>query len=470
MLCAAGYVVPKASLTVEQVQDVKDELTVEPELKAEYTTKKPRRWSLYSENDVDLTVPRFYGLSRFGPPVSIEFGDGGNSTRLSCTIVLRPPQRPIFFQALDVLRTDGGVVLACPTGFGKTNLALALVAELGLKTLVVVAKTFLADQWADRISQFLPDASVGRVQGPTVDCDGRDIVIAMLQSLATKTYSPELLRSFSVVIYDECVHVAAEVFCRALPKTAARYTMGLSATPQRKDGLTKVIHWFLGRELVRPADERPYHGRVVVQRVPITCEDPGYGTVYHNFKGVIFLPKMITDLIACDGRNDEIVSRIVELLREGGRHIIVMSDRLAHLDDLKRGTDRRLQAEGLPHATGSYTGKQRRSELEANKTCDVIFSTYTFSREGLDIPTLNALVLATPAGDVVQTVGRILRQQHEKAPIVIDIVDGFSVFQGQAYKRLAFYRRMQFCVSQVTGKVPASTRSPEFIQDDNDKS
>ena len=99
------------------------------------------------------------------------------------------------------------------------------------------------NQWKERIEQFLPEVSVGKIQRNVINKDGNQIVIGLLQSISMIDYPEETFSGFGLVIYDECHHLGAEVFSRALMKTVAPYTLGLSATPNRTDGLTKVF-WY----------------------------------------------------------------------------------------------------------------------------------------------------------------------------------------------------------------------------------
>ena len=92
----------------------------------------------------------------------------------------------------------------------------------------------------------MPTARVGLIQQGVVDVDGKDIVIAMLQSLSMKSYATEVFAGFGMCCFDECHHLGAEVFSRALVKTSTRYMLGLSATPDRKDRLRRVFEWHLG--------------------------------------------------------------------------------------------------------------------------------------------------------------------------------------------------------------------------------
>ena len=150
----------------------------------------------------------------------------------------------------------GGGLLELHTGYGKTVCGLKIIAELGVKTIIIIHKEFLLRQWIERIEQFLPDAKVGRIQGSKIDVEDKDIVIGMLQSLSMKDYDISLFNQFGLTIVDECHHIGAEVFSRALFKIVTKYTLGLSATMKRKDGLTKVIKMFLGEVVVKKRKEK----------------------------------------------------------------------------------------------------------------------------------------------------------------------------------------------------------------------
>ena len=139
-----------------------------------------------------------------------------------------------------------GAILEVPCGRGKTVLSLKIIANIQKKTLILVHKEFLMEQWIERIQQFLPDARIGIIQQNKVKADNKDIVIAMIQSISMKSYPPKIFDNFGFTIVDECHHISSQVFSRCLPKIGNKYLLGLSATPKRKDGLSKVFHWYLG--------------------------------------------------------------------------------------------------------------------------------------------------------------------------------------------------------------------------------
>ena len=101
-------------------------------------------------------------------------------------------------------------------------------------------------QWRDRILEFLPSARIGKIQQDTIDIEDKDIVLAMVQSLSMKEYPEDTFESFGLVIFDECHHLGAEVFSKCMAKVQSKYMLGLSATPNRKDGLRKVFEWYIG--------------------------------------------------------------------------------------------------------------------------------------------------------------------------------------------------------------------------------
>ena len=342
--------------------------------------------------------------------------------------------------------------MALATGLGKTSIALYLIAELKKKALVIVHKSFLLEQWRERIQQFLPEARIGIVQASTVDVSNKDIIIGMLQTISMKTHEADIFQDIGTVVVDECHHIGAEVFCRALPKVASQYTLALSATLERKDGLTKVIKWYLG-DVAYTLERQDTHN-VLLKRIVFKSTEQQYCKECRNWKGTAVMQRMITNIINYAPRNELIVHELSQYVTVDQRQIMVLSERLAHLDELKRLFDGKaitIQRDGgvRPARSGLYTGKLKQKELKENETCDVIFASYSIAREALDIVTLNTLVLATPVTDVVQCCGRIMRKAHRLHPLIIDIVDQFSAFKNQAQKRKRYYTSKHFEMTSV---------------------
>jgi superfamily II DNA or RNA helicase len=319
---------------------------------------------------------------------------------------------------------------------------------------VVVHKEFLMHQWHERISQFLPDARVGRIQCDTFDYEGRDIVLCMLQTLALRSEIPAAaLRGYGLVIVDECHHASAQVFSRALRRQEFPRSMGLSATIDRKDGLGYVFQWLIGpvvfRSKASSAGLEP-SARIAVFRPPpasaaYSAPGGGYGQEI-IFNGRVALARMLTALCGSRDRTGAIASALKALREQRpGCRILVLSERRTHLSDIRDAL-----AHSDPDADSAfYVGGMRHESLKAAELAGVILGTFSMAAEGMDIPALDTLVLATPKSDIEQAVGRIMRAKALHPPLVLDIVDDFSVFAAQARRRLAFYRKRAFTIEHA---------------------
>ena len=178
-----GYSVLKEELTSKEIFEIRKELTVKPFINKEYgmdPTPFP-----YCESTRKLYLPRYYGLKKFGPP-KLNKLDSGKSINVKFPMSLKEKQIPIVDEFLKVVSDEntGGGLISVPCGYGKTVIGLYLCAKLKVKTLVVVHKEFLVNQWKERIKQFLPDAKIGKIQSNKIYIDGYDIVIGMLQSIS----------------------------------------------------------------------------------------------------------------------------------------------------------------------------------------------------------------------------------------------------------------------------------------------
>jgi len=239
-----GYSIKKEYLTSKEQDIIRKELTVKAFV-PKTSISQPKPFSIFRESPNKLYVPRFYGYETYGEPDAIKIS-AGEDIDLEFKGELRDFQKPIVKTYVESAKTKGGGLLEIHCGAGKTVMGLKIIAELKKKTLVIVHKEFLLQQWTERIEQFLPNAKVGKIQGKIIDVEGKDIVIGMLQSLSMKTYPTTLFQQFGLTIIDEAHHIAAEVFSNALFKIVTKYMLGLSATMERKDKLTFVFKKFIG--------------------------------------------------------------------------------------------------------------------------------------------------------------------------------------------------------------------------------
>lgn len=339
----------------------------------------------------------------------------------------------------------------------NTSMAIYIASVLKAKTLVITHKTFLQDQWIARCKQFT-NSKIGIIRQDKVETEGCDFVIAMIQSMSKRKYDPAIFKQFDFVICDETHHFSSKCFSQALAKCSPKYTMGLTATPYRGDGLMHIVNWFLGDIMYEKRIKT--NNQVVTKMITFNCSDPLFKEKKRWIKGKVRSDcvKMIGNLIQIKQRNQHIINIVNSLRRTGERKILVLSDRKEHLKELKTAIDLAIAQDiidGLidedETKTYFYTGDTKRNErFEAEQYADILFATFQMAQEGLDIDRLNTVILATPKPDVNQAVGRVLRKVLENGdirPLVIDIVDKLTVFINQSEKREAFYEKSNY-VSQ----------------------
>jgi superfamily II DNA or RNA helicase len=437
MLTIHGYQIPKDSRELA----LKKALTVRP-----FSFVNPMaqpKYKVYHEDSKYLYLPKHFGIERYGDVPTTRDIAKTPEWNWQFTGALRPVQLPVVNSFLHPEPHDG--IISLHTGGGKTVCALYIASCLRVPTLVVVHNTFLRDQWIDRVKAFIPNARIGRVQADVCDVENKDVVIVMLQTLSMKELNVDVFKPIGLVIVDECHHIASEVFVQALPKITSRYMLGLSATPERKDRLMFAIHWFLGPLLYKSETGDSVDTAVSVEVYEYQNNDPEFNEIVMSSQGMVSVPIMVNKLSACEDRTRWLCG-ILEDISEGGRQILVLSDRVQHCQDILAGLSDSLRE------TACILGTAVKADVRAEycKTKAILIATYTMCREGFDVPTLNTLVMATPRPDIDQIVGRILRV--EKAgrivhPLIVDIVD--PQFKRQFGMRNSLYRKRQYRVTKM---------------------
>ena len=338
----------------------------------------------------------------------------------------------------------------------NTIMGLNLVSEIKKKTLIIVHKEFLIEQWKERIIQFLPYARIGLIQQKKVDIKNKDIVIGMLQSLAMKNYPSEIFEDFGFCIADECHRLAPNVFSRALPKIGCKYMCGLSATPTRDDGLSKVFKWYLGPIIYKVRKRKD--DNVKVNIIDIKSETKPYSKIELTNFGKVCMPRMINNICEYSKRTDLIINLIKDMLKED-RKILILSDRRAHLKEMFEKTSK------ITPKVGYYVGGMKQSQRKESESMDVILGTFSMASEGMDIPALDSIVLASPKSNICQPIGRILRKKHfDKPALVYDLVDNFSHFYRQGLKRRKFYKGCKYHILVSKIYDTEATNADELFQ------
>lgn len=386
-----------------------------------------------------LFVPRYYGLKHFGQPAEYRLNEGTPiNVKFLGTLDKSRNQDKAVNACISAFKNpmQYGGVLSLPCGSGKTFVALYLAIHiLKRKTLILVPTTALLDQWIERIEQFAPTATIGVLRQNLNQINESDIIVGLIHSVCRRDY--ENISQIGFVVIDESHHIAAPTFSKALPKIPAKYVLGLSATPRRRDGLTKVLHWIMG-PLIYSTNRQTENVKVYMIEYM-----EGKQKEIRTKNGRLLMPIMETSLTKDNIRNNFIVEQIQRILQDPDRNLIVFSKRLKHLNVLHTkylNVDNRIPDEQI----GFYTGKTKIVERNLASEKRLLFATVKMAEEGLDLPHLNSLILGMATGNTEQMIGRIMRGKSSLVPLIIDIVDPFSIFDGMRYGRLKLYKKFNY--------------------------
>jgi len=267
--------------------------------------------------------------------------------------------------------------------------------------------------------------------------EGKDVVIGMLQTLYDRDFPENAFEGFGLTIIDEVHRIGSEQFSKTLLRVITKNMLGISATVDRKDGLTKILHMFIGPKIY--SEGRKNEDPVCVRAIDYISSDPEFNTVEFDFRGNAKYSTMITKLCDFGPRSDFIVRVLGDLIKENpGKQIMVLCHNRSLLKYLYEAILHRAFA-----SVGYYVGGMKQKDLQITEEKQIVLATYAMAAEALDIKTLSTLVMVTPKTDIIQSVGRILRVKHEN-PIIVDIVDRHDVFQNQFRQRKTFYRKCNY--------------------------
>lgn len=312
-LGSKGYTLLKNELSNEQQHKIKTDLTVKPQTHGFNVVNQPS-FSVYRESINKIYVPHYYGVSQFGIPLTYKISEGSD-VDLSFNGSLRDYQEPVVEKFINYVKQNnvGGGLLELPCAWGKTSASLYILGRLKKKTLVIVHKEFLMNQWIERIHQFLPNATIGKIQGQVIDIENKDIVLCMIQSLVSKEYPPNLFSSFGFTIIDEVHHISSQTFSNSLFKVVTKYMLGLSATMERKDGTTKIFKMFLG-DVVHKVDVKNEHD-VEVRTIVYKTTDDDFNDTILDYKGNPQISSMISKLCQYNYRTEFIIKVLIDFIK-----------------------------------------------------------------------------------------------------------------------------------------------------------
>jgi superfamily II DNA or RNA helicase len=370
--------------------------------------------------------------------------------------------------ALNHLLQNGNGILSGTTAFGKTIVAIKLIAEKKVNTLILVDKISLLSQWKERLSEFLivneplPEpatsakkrgrkkkvSAIGQLGSGKNSLSGI-VDIAVMQSLSRKGEVKECVKNYGMIIADECHHASAFTYEQILKTTNARYVYGLTATPTRKDGHHPILFMHCGPIRYRDdpkkqAENRPFDHYIVPRftslRVPVDKDEQE-----------VSIQQLYTEIMESDFRNQQIIDDVLNNYHQG-RNCIVLTLRTAHVESLAN----RLK-EKVPDVFALMGGMGKKTTQEifqtvANIPADrniILVATGHFIGEGFDEPRLDTLFLAMPIswkGTLQQYAGRLHRLYKTKKEVKIyDYVDiQVRMLEKMYQKRLDGYASMGY--------------------------
>lgn len=478
------YTLVKKDTSNEVMKMLEKELIITPVVKKFKNTPykiKPEKIDCILESPKYYFLPRFYGLQKFGPPVKGQnnLGTGQDIDFKFRGSLFEEQKEPVdcVLSQLNQPYFSGGI-LSLPCGEGKTVSSIYVISQIKKKTIIVVHKEFLMEQWKDEINTFLAkneelcNVKIGYIQGKTFQVEDCDIVIGMIQTMSKKDYDFEIMKEFGLAIFDECHHLGAKLFSKVLQKIPSKCLLGLSAEPIRKDGMNLVFEYYLGNVIyqrTRQQSNAEVNYPIQVFNFQLHSNDPCFEAVYDSSNNKL-LYKMEENIVTYDKRNMFIIYLLKNLFNPEispftqDRQILVLSARNdGHLPLLYE-----LLRLHCPHLkVGFYVGrnginkKKHSIILEESKSSHIILGTYDMAQEGLNIKSLNAIFLASPlvglqnqvirgqkkefSNDIKQTVGRIFRDKKSFIPrLIFDLTDCFANYIEWARQRMRYYQKENY--------------------------
>lgn len=352
--------------------------------------------------------------------------------------------RPYQQDALAAFLVGQTGIIEAPCGSGKTMIGLMAIAALPTTALVLVHTLDLAEQWLTRCRQNLAGKICPSMIGDSSWDESGRVVIATIQTLVANPWEwrREWGRKFGLVILDEAHHCPAETFADVISSLPAQYRLGLTATPERSDGLTDLLHWHFGQVVYRVTNEHLAAAGVILLpevRYIRTEWTPSKDFSDPEFSWVEMLSEMGRD----ERRNALILHEVKRLVVEQARRVLILSERVAHCEILAIA----LRESGIAalELHGQMKKAERSERLEKTRTgATRVLCATNLADEGLDIPGLDAVVLTMPVakalGKLQQRIGRVMRCcAGKRLPVILDFVDNCGPLRGLARRRAKLY-------------------------------
>lgn len=318
--------------------------------------------------------------------------------------------------SIEAIKKKDFSIFVAPPGFGKTLIASQMITLRGVNTLIIVNKNMLLDQWIERFRDYLGiDKKDIGILGKSKNTLNNRLDIATMQSLKN---NPEIIQNYSFVIVDECHHIPALTFENIIKQFYGKYILGLSATPNRKDGMEPILFQQLGNISYEVKSQKTNKKVVEIIKSNFESECDNFGD-------------LINEIINNQQRNELIINQI---LIHKKRKILVLTDRIEHINNLSLLLDEAK----LPYVAihGSLNKKRKEENLQLIEGSSLVLATSSYFGEGIDFPHLDTIIFATPisySGRLIQYLGRIGRKGDDC--LAIDILDVRNNFTKSAFSK-----------------------------------
>lgn len=437
-----GYVIRKSILSKNQLNTIRTQLTVCPANNDYSCLSKEASFCLFTENEHQIIVPKYFGIEMLGDPQINELDSYPYpKQKMKYVGCLRENQQLIVQKVFECFKTKRGGVIVAGCGSGKTNMAIYVACKYRLKTLFVVHLEFLRNQIMERIKQVTNVQRVGIIQKSTVQTDS-PFIVGMVHSLVKRDYQPDLLKDVGLIVIDEVHHMGARCFAKMYQKYGAKYMLGISAEKHRLDKMYKIIHLYMG-PLIHVQNQPP-NNQVIVKKFHYrTSNKDRMQMIYSHYGEIVNHPAMINNVVKIKRRNRFLLHLLLQL-HQMNKHVLMLSERVTLVHLLHKLLTKHLTTDKI----GKYIGGMKETDLAQSAGCPILLATYQMAQEGLDIPHLNAVILATPKSNVKQSIGRILRKEiYTERPLVIDIADVDNVvFNRKSSTRNSYYRTQKYVI------------------------
>ena len=338
------------------------------------------------------------------------------------TYILRDDQN----LAIQNISKNDFCIYVAPPGFGKTLIGAKMIEVRQCNTLIVVNKNMLLNQWIDRfVEYFKMDKKEVGFLGKGKNKLNSKLDIATMQSLKNQ---PEIIENYSQVIVDECHHIPAVTFELIVKQFKGKYILGLSATPNRKDGLQPILFQQLGNVAYEFKKQKTVENELELIKTDFKSNADNYAQI-------------ISELSVNRKRNDLIIA---EVIKNADRKILILTDRLEHIRELEKI----LNEKNIDYVSvhGGLSKKLQSENIQLVYEKSLVLASTSFFGEGIDFPHLNTIIFATPIsyfGRLIQYLGRVGRDGQKC--LAIDFLDTQNPMLFSAYKkRKEGYKQMHY--------------------------